>query len=196
MSTDSADPVRTAAVEAGEELLRLTRLHVDQVANGDDDTEAAEETDRLLWEAVAAYGDSLDELYGDADEDEPEEHDELSFTVRTRYDYTVLDEKAFLKAGTGIGGAIEALLTRAGGKPVPALEVAYLETGSGLVTVHLNNELLTSEDFADADESTDLLLVDPKESLQYVLDEPVYGSRAEAEAAARHHAEDDEISQP
>lgn len=188
--TNATDPARIAAVEAGEELLRLTRLHVDRVAAETDDGDDAEENDSALWEAVAAYGDALDVLYGDEDEDdENDEPDELRFTVRTRYDYTVIDEKAFLSAGKGIGGAIEALLIRAGGKPVPALEVPALETGSGLVTVHLNNEPLTSEDFADAEEPTDLLLVDPDESLQFVLDEPVYGSRAEAEAAARYNAE-------
>jgi len=183
------DPSRTAAVSAGEELLRLVRLHVDQVASGADDDETAEDTDRALWEAVAAYGDALDDLYVDEDDDDEasDEPDELTFTVRTRYDYTVLDEKAFLAGGQGIAGAVDALLKRAGGKPVPALEVASLETGSGLVTVHLNSELLTAEDFAEAEEPTDLLLVDPDESLQFVLDEPVFGSRVEAEAAARRN---------
>lgn len=185
MSSSPTDP-RSAAVDAGEQLLRLVRKHVDQVASGNDEDDAAEETDRALWDAVAAYGDALDILYGDDEEPgEKDEPDELTFTVRTRYDYTVVDEKAFLSGGHGIAGAIEALLQRAGGKPIPALEVAALETGSGLVTVHLNDEPLTAEDFADAEEPTDLLLIDPDESLQFVLDEPVYGSRAEAEAAAR-----------
>lgn len=179
------DPARTTAVSVGEELLRLVRLHVDQVASGDDTDDDAEDTDRALWEAVAAYGDALDDLYADDDDDESDDPDELTFTVRTRYDYTVVDEKAFLAGGQGIAGAVEALLKRAGGKPVPALEVASLETGSGLVTVHLNSEPLTAADFADAEEPTDLLLVDPDESLQFVLDEPVFGSRAEAETAAR-----------
>lgn len=186
-----ADPDRLAAVDAGEELLRLLRSHVDQVANGDDQSDIAEETDRALWEAVGAYGDALDDLYNDeAEGDEPEESDELVFTVRTRYDYTVVDEKAFLSGGQGIAGAVKALLERAGGRPVPALEVASLETGSGLVTVHLNNEPLTATDFAEAEEPTDLLLIDPDESLQWVLDEPMYDSRAEAEAAARRDGED------
>ncbi|MBC7723803.1 MAG: hypothetical protein H7146_03515 [Burkholderiaceae bacterium] len=192
MSSNLTDPSRTAAVDAGEELLRLVRLHVDQVAAGTDDGDDAEDTDRALWEAVAAYGDALDDLYADDEDDEEEdddEPDELTFTVRTRYDYTVVDEKAFLAGGQGIAGAVDALLKRAGGKPVPALEVASLETGSGLVTVHLNSEPLTAEDFAEAEEPTDLLLVDPDESLQFVLDEPVYGSRAEAEAAARSDVE-------
>ena len=183
----AVDPARSAAIDAGEELLRLVRVHVDQLKSGDDDGDLAEETDRALWEAVAAYGDALDVLYDDEDgDDDDAEPDELTFTVRTRYDYTVLDEKAFLAGGQGIAGAVSALFQRAGGKPVPALEVASLETGSGLVTVHLNSELLTAEDFAEAEEPTDLLLVDPDESLQFVLDEPVYGSRAEAEAAARN----------
>jgi hypothetical protein len=190
MSSNPVNPARSTAVEAGEELLALLRRHIDQVADGNDDDEIAEETDRALWEAVAAYGDALDDLYGvEEDDAEPVEPDELTFTVRTRYDYTVIDEKAFLSAGKGIGGAIESLFQRAGGRAIPALEVASLETGSGLVTVHLNGEPLTASDFADADEPTDLLLVDPEESLQYVLDEPVYGSRAEAEAAARRDAE-------
>lgn len=181
----TADPARTAAVRAGEELLRLVRLHVDQVASGNDDDEVAEDTDRDLWDAVAAYGHAVDDLYDDGDDEEKDEPDELTFTVRTRYDYTVVDEKAFLAGGQGIAGAVDALLKRAGGKPVPALEVASLETGSGLITVHLNAELLTAEDFAEAEEPTDLLLIDRDESLQFVLDEPVFGSRAEAEAAAR-----------
>lgn len=182
----TADPARTAALQAGEELLRLLRLHVDQIASGNDDDEVAEDTDRDLWDAVAAYGHAVDDLYDDDDEpDEPDEPDELTFTVRTRYDYTVVDEKAFLAGGQGIAGAVDALLKRAGGKPVPALEVASLETGSGLITVHLNAELLTAENFAEAEEPTDLLLIDPDESLQFVLDEPVFGSRAEAESAAR-----------
>jgi len=186
--TTPLDPARSAAVEAGEELLRLARIHVDQVASGNDDDEAAEDTDRALWESVAAYGVALDDLYaGDEDEDEDEdgEPDELTFTVRTRYDYTVIDEKAFLAGGQGIASAVGTLLQRAGGKPVPALEVASLETGSGLITVHLNAELLTSQDFAEAEEPTDLLHIDPAESLQFVLDEPVYDSRHEAEAAAK-----------
>lgn len=187
-----ADPARLAAVDAGEELLRLLRIHIDQVKNGNDESDAAEDTDRALWEAVGAYGDALDELYEDeTDEtDESDESDELVFTVRTRYDYTVIDEKAFLAGGQGIAGAVKSLLERAGGRPVPALEVASLETGSGLVTVHLNDEPLTAADFADAEEPTDLLLIDPDESLQWVLDEPMYGSRAEAEAAARRDGED------
>ncbi|WP_161884768.1 hypothetical protein [Marisediminicola antarctica] len=185
MNTTS-DPARTAAVQAGEELHRLVRLHVDQVASGNDDDDVAEDTDRALWEAVAAYGVALDDLYDEESDDEDnDEPDELTFTVRTRYDYTVVDEKAFLAGGQGIAGAVGALLKRAGGKPVPALEVASLETGSGLITVHLNAELLTAENFAEAEEPTDLLLVDRDESLQFVLDEPVFGSRAEAEAAAR-----------
>lgn len=179
------DPAHAAAVDAGEELLRLLRTHVDQVASGNDEDDAAEQTDRALWEAVAAYGDALDILYGEDEDADAGEPDELTFTVRTRYDYTVLDEKAFLAGGRGIAGGIEGLLQRAGGKPVPALEVASLETGSGLVTVHRNDQPLTAEDFADAEEPTDLLLIDPDETLQFVLDEPVYGSRAEAEAAAR-----------
>ena len=186
------DPIRLAAVDSGEELLRVLRMHIDQVANGEDESDVAEDTDRALWEAVGAYGDALDELYED-DEDESDdadaEQDELVFTVRTRYDYTVVDEKAFLAGGQGIAGAVKALLERAGGRPVPALEVATLETGSGLVTVHLNDEPLTSADFADADEPTDLLLIDPDETLQWVLDEPMYDSRAEAEAAARRDGE-------
>ena len=183
----TADPARTAAVQAGEELMRLLRLHIDQIASGNDDDEIAEDTDRDLWDAVAAYGHAVDDLYEDEDDEDEDtdEPDELTFTVRTRYDYIVVDEKAFLAGGQGIAGAVDALLKRAGGKPVPALEVASLETGSGLITVHPNAELLTAEDFAEAEEPTDLLLIDPEESLKFVLDEPVFGSRAEAEAAAR-----------
>lgn len=176
-----------SATDAGEEALRLLRRHVDQVAAAG---EADEETDRALWEAVAAYGDALDEVADELDEDEEQpEPDELRFTVRARYDYAVVDEKEFLAAGRGVAGAVAALLQRAGGKPIPALEVGSLETGSGLVTVHLNDEPLTAVDFDDADEPTDLLLVDPEENLQFVLDEPVYDSRAEAEAAARRDGE-------
>jgi hypothetical protein len=50
--------------------------------------------------------------------------------VRTRYDYTVIDEKAFLAASTGVGATVSALLERAGeSKPVSALEVASLRDG-------------------------------------------------------------------
>jgi len=193
MSTEAADPARQSAVEAGEALVLAARRHVDLVAAGDDDSVAAEDADRQLWDAVAAYGDALDDLYGEEEDDDGDEEadpDELTFTVRTRYDYTVVDEKAFLAGGRGLSGAIESLLKRAGGRPVPALEVASLETGSGLITAHLNREPLSASDFDAADEPTDLLLVDPGESLQFVLDEPVYDSRAEAEAAARRHGED------
>ncbi|MEY2847749.1 MAG: hypothetical protein RI885_414 [Actinomycetota bacterium] len=189
--TDAATPPEsvsplTSTVEAGEHLIALLRAHVDAVSTADEGP--TDDADSELWTAVAAYGDQLDVLYGEVDDDDgadPDEPDELVFTVRTRYDYTVLDEKAFLAGGRGIAGAVESLLQRAGGKPVPALEVAALETGSGLVTVHLNDEPLTADDFADAEEPTDLLLVDPDESLQFVLDEPVYASRLDAENAAR-----------
>ena len=172
------------AVEAGEHLIRILRRHIDTVATGEGQDSAAEELDRTFWDAVAAYGDALDELYG-ADEEPEEDQDELTFTVRTRYDYTVLDEKDFLAAGKGVGAAVTALIERAGGKPLAALEVDSLETGSGLVTVHLNNEPLLAEDFDSAEEPTDLLLVAPNEQLASVLETPVYESRAAAEAAAK-----------
>ena len=178
---------RESAVEAGEELIGLLRRHVDAVAASTDEGDAAEALDEQLWDAVGAYGDALDALYGDEDDDEDEsdDSDELTFTVRTRYDYTVVDEKAFLAAGQGIGAAVIGLL-EARGKTIPALEIDSLETGSGLVTVHVNGEPLTASDFSDADEPTDLLLIDPRETLASVLDEPVYASRAEAEAAAKN----------
>jgi hypothetical protein len=172
---------RQAAIEAGEELLAILRRHVDEVASSTE----SEDVDSRLWEAVAAYGDALDGLYADLDEeDDAPEPDEITFTVRTRYDYTVVDEKAFLAAGKGVGQAVYDLLEKAG-KTVPALDVPSLEAGSGLVTVHVNDEPLSAADFEEADETTDLLLVDPKETLAWVLTEPVYGSRAEAEAAAK-----------
>ncbi|CAN5193954.1 hypothetical protein BH09ACT1_BH09ACT1_10790 [soil metagenome] len=177
--------LRLAAIESGKDLLAILQKHVALLETEQDQDDAGVEVDRQLWEAIGAYGESLDELYGDEEDDEPEESDELTFTVRTRYDYTVVDEKAFLSAGQGLGPAVFKLLERAGGKPISALEVPALETGSGILTVHLNNELLLSEDFQTADEPTDLLLVAPNETLSYVLDEPVYGSRAEAEAAAK-----------
>jgi hypothetical protein len=161
---------RKIAVAAGLELLAILERHIKLLETEKDKDDVAVEVDRLLWEAVGAYG---------------EAPDELTFTVRTRYDYTVVDEKAFLSAGKGVGEAVFALLERAGGKPLSALEVPSLETGSGILTVHLNNEPLVSADFQAADEPTDLLLVDPEETLAYVLDEPVYESRAEAEAAAK-----------
>ena len=177
---------RQAAVEAGKELLAILGEHIELLASGRDQDDAAVEVDRQLWEAVGAYGEALDELYGEEDEDDDEnEPDELTFTVRTRYDYTVIDEKSFLSAGKGVGAAVIALLERAGGKPLSALEVPSLETGSGILTVHLNDEPLVSADFQSADEPTDLLLVAPNESLALVLDEPLYASRAEAEAAAK-----------
>ncbi len=184
---ESAGPTAStpSATEAGEALLSILRKHIDAVAKNGIQDEAAEEIDQQLWEAVGAYGDALDELEEDEEPDDAPEPDELRFTVRTRYDYTVLDEKAFLKSGKGIGAAVLALLERAGGKPLSALEVDSLETGSGLLTVHVNNEPLVAEDFRTADEPTDLLLIAPGESLSFTLDEPVYESRAEAEAAAK-----------
>ena len=178
---------RQAAIDAGRELLAVLGEHIELLAGEQDQDDAAIEVDRQLWEAVGAYGEALDELYGDedAEDDDAEEPDELTFTVRTRYDYTVIDEKAFLSAGKGVGAAVIALLERAGGKPISALEVPSLETGSGILTVHLNDEPLVSADFQSADEPTDLLLVAPNENLAFVLDEPVYDSRAEAEAAAK-----------
>ncbi len=181
------DDLRNAAIAAGEELLAVLRTHIDRVKSGDDESDAAVEVDRRLWEAVGAYGEALDVLY-DEDETDPDEPDdaprELTFTVRTRYDYTIVDEKTFLAAGQGIGNAVNALIQKAG-KPVAALEVPSLETGSGLLTVHVNDEPLVSGDFDTADEPTDLLLVAPNEALALVIDEPVYASRAEAEAAAK-----------
>ena len=179
---------RESAVDAGEQLIALLRRHVDAVAASTDEGDAAEALDEQVWDAVGAYGDSLDALYGDDDEqddDAADDADELTFTVRTRYDYTVVDEKKFLAAGQGVGAAVIGLL-EAGGKTIPALDVDSLETGSGLVTVHINGEPLTASDFSEADEPTDLLLIDPRETLASVLDEPVYASRAEAEAAAKN----------
>ncbi len=184
MNNDSSDP-RLAAIEAGRALQAVLDAHIALLVAGTDQDDDALETDRELWEAVGTYGDLLDDLYRDDEDEESDGSPDLSFTVRTRYDYTVIDEKAFLSAGAGVGAAVSALLERAGGKPVSALEVAALEAGSGLLTVHLNNELLVSADFQIAEEETDLLLVAPNETLVYVLDEPVYDSRAEAEAAAR-----------
>ncbi|MCU1402117.1 MAG: hypothetical protein JWM70_441 [Microbacteriaceae bacterium] len=185
MSTESSESP-PSAVEAGEKLLAVLRKHVDLIAAHGIQDEAGEELDSQLWEAVGDYGDALDALDGDEeDEDEAAEPDELRFTVRTRYDYTVLDEKAFLASGKGLGEAVFSLLERAGGKPLSALEVASLETGSGLLTVHINNEPLAADDFRTADEPTDLLLIAPGETLAYTLDEPIYESRAEAEAAAK-----------
>ncbi|MEO7122838.1 MAG: hypothetical protein ABI400_06910 [Lacisediminihabitans sp.] len=174
-----------SAAEAGEALLAILRKHIDTVAKAGIQSEADEELDSELWEAVGAYGDALDDFDEDDEADEDEEPDELRFTIRTRYDYTVLDEKAFLKSGKGLGAAVLALLERAGGKPLSALEVDSLETGSGLLTVHVNNEPLVAADFSTAEEPTDLLLVAPGETLSFTLDEPVYESRAEAEAAAK-----------
>lgn len=192
MNTDppeSAEPAAASsapsAAEAGEALLTILRKHIDVVAKDGIHDDAAEELDRQLWEAVGAYGDALDELEEGDEADDAPEPDELRFTVRTRYDYTVLDEKAFLRSGKGLGAAVLALLERAGGKPLSALEVDSLETGSGLLTVHVNNEPLVAEDFRTAEEPTDLLLIAPGESLSFTLDEPVYESRAEAEAAAK-----------
>lgn len=182
--------ITRSAVEAGETLIGILRGHIDLIAKdadqvSDADGPALEDLDRKLWDAVAAYGDALDELFEDEDDEPAEDQDELTFTVRTRYDYTVLDEKAFLSDGRGVGAAVTALIERAGGKPLTALELDSLETGSGLVTVHLNNEPLVAEDFASAEEPTDLLLIAPGEQLASVFDEPVYESRAEAEAAAK-----------
>ncbi|HEY0258309.1 MAG TPA: hypothetical protein VGC18_00525 [Lacisediminihabitans sp.] len=176
---------RRAAIDAGRALQAILDQHIELLESENDQDDASAEIDRELWDAVAAYGDALDELYDEDDvDDEKSESDELTFTVRTRYDYTVVDEKAFLSAGQGIGQAVQDLIDRSG-KPIGALEVDSLETGSGLLTVHLNSEPLVAADFQAAEEPTDLLLVDPDESLAFVLDEPVYSSRAEAEAAAK-----------
>ncbi|PWB98000.1 hypothetical protein [Homoserinimonas hongtaonis] len=184
MSNESV-PSRQSAIEAGEALLEILRTHIDLVAGGTGSDDEAEEVDRRLWEAVGEYGDALDDLYDEAEEpDEASGADELTFTVRTRYDYTVSDEKALLSRAGGIGALVGELLQKAG-KPLPAFEIDALETGSGLVTVHLNDEPLTADDFEAAEEPTDLLLVAPNETLTFVLDEPVYESRAEAEAAAK-----------
>lgn len=181
MSTDTPE----TAVEAGEALLAILRKHVDTIAAHGVQSESDEALDSQLWEAVGAYGDALDEFDEDDEPDEVDETEELRFTVRTRYDYTVIDEKAFLRSGKGLGAAVLALLERAGGKPLSALEVESLETGSGLLTVHVNNEPLVADDFRTADEPTDLLLIAPSETLSFTLDEPVYDSRADAEAAAK-----------
>lgn len=174
-----------SAVQAGEALLEILRTHIDLVAAGNGSDDEAEDIDRRLWEAVGEYGDALDEIYDEAQEPDDEAGpEELTFTVRTRYDYTVIDEKAFFQSADGVGAAIGALLQKAG-KPIPALEIGSLETGSGLVTVHLNDEPLTADDFEAAEEPTDLLLVAPEEKLAFVLDEPVFDSRADAEAAAK-----------
>lgn len=175
---------RQSAIDAGEALLGILKNHIDLVAAGNGSDEEAEEADRQLWEAVGEYGDALDDLYDEAEEPTDDIPEELTFTVRTRYDYTVIDEKAFLAKADGLGAAIGELLQRAG-KAIPALEVDSLETGSGLITVHLGGEQLTAADFEAAEEPTDLLLVAPDETLAFVLDEPVYESRAEAEAAAK-----------
>jgi hypothetical protein len=182
MAQTADERARQAAIDAGEALLLTLREHIDRVAAATDDDPEAEEIDQRLWDAVAAYGDALDDRFGDED-DEQVESDELSFTVRARYDYTVVDEKEFLAAGTGVGPAVAALLS--GKRVFPALDVASLELGSGLVTVHLDDEPLVPTDFEDAEDETDLLLVDPAERLAQVITEPMYESRAEAEAAAK-----------
>jgi len=185
MAATADERARQTAIDAGEALLLILREHIDKVAAATEDDAEAEEIDQRLWDAVAAYGDALDERFGDED-DEPVESDELTFTVRARYDYTVVDEKEFLAAGVGVGAAVAALL--AGGRVIPALDVASLELGSGLVTVHLDDELLVPADFENAEDETDLLLVDPAERLAQVITEPMYESRAEAEAAAKRDA--------
>lgn len=178
---------RLAAIDAGKQLIVAVQDHLALITADQQPADRAEELEHRLWDAVAAYGDALDILNGAADQSADDEPGELRFTVRTRYDYTVVDEKAFLSGGLGVGSAVLALLE--GVKPLSALEVASLETGSGLLTVHLNNEPLVAEDFRSADEPTDLLLVAPGEILTGTRDEPVFGSHAEAEAAARQISE-------
>jgi hypothetical protein len=185
MDNDSPDP-RQAAIAAGRALQAILDSHIALLVSGADQDDAAVEVDRELWEAVGAYGDALDELY-DEEDDDSEESDELTFTVRTRYDYTVVDEKAFLAAGTGVGAAVYDLV-HAAGRALGAIEIPALETGSGLLTVHINGEPLVPEDFSTAEEATDLLLIAPNETEAYIMVEPVYGSRAEAEAAAKNAA--------
>ncbi len=65
---ESQPDARQAAIAAGEDLLAVLRRHIDGVARAEDDSDDAAEVDRQLWEAVGAYGDALDELYGDEEE--------------------------------------------------------------------------------------------------------------------------------
>ncbi|MCU1513314.1 MAG: hypothetical protein JWO10_404 [Microbacteriaceae bacterium] len=183
----AGDHGRQAAIDAGEILMKALRLHIDRVASATEDDDEAEEIDRQLWDAVGAYGDALDDRFGTDDGDDDDEPDELTFTVRARYDYSVIDEKVFLDGGQGVGAAVFELLQRAG-RTFPALDIDSLQLGSGLVTVHLNSEPLVPEDFDSVDDDTDLLLVDPSEKLARVITEPMYGSRAEAEAAAKRNS--------
>ncbi|MHB1234162.1 MAG: hypothetical protein ACYCZK_00620 [Microbacteriaceae bacterium] len=182
----SLSAARRAAIAAGEEVVAAVQRHSARLAEGRPLDGRYEELEDRLWNAVAAYGEALD-LLNDVDGQPAGEEPapELRFTVRTRYDYTVVDERAFLADGQGIGAAVIALLEASASKPLSAFEVTSLETGSGLLTVHVNNEPLVAEDFRAADEPTDLLLVAPGEVLAAAREEPVFDSRAAAEAAAK-----------
>src|SRR5690606_7714187 len=122
-------------VDAAESLIAILRKHIDLIASDELDGAALENVDRTLWDAVAAYGDALDDLFEEEDDEPQEDQDELTFTVRTRYDYTVVDEKEFLAGGKGVGAAVTALIERAGGKRRRAQRIASLERGAGVAPV-------------------------------------------------------------
>jgi hypothetical protein len=145
----------------------------------------------------------------------------ILIAIRARYDYVVSDPDALIRAGqaarlralggdseepaeggedydesanepvTHVGEAIYELF-HAGGVPFGALDVPELEPGSGFVTVHRVQVPLDPEEVAGPGaDLEDLFLADEDEEEVYTLGEPRYGSREEAEAAARRHAEID-----
>src|SRR5690606_10616629 len=102
----STDPARTSAIQAGEALLEILRRHIDVVASGNGSEDEAEGVGCRLGEAVGEYGDARDELFDEPGEPEEDVAGELTVTVRTRYDYTAVDEKALMERSEGIGAAI------------------------------------------------------------------------------------------
>ncbi len=132
----------------------------------------------------------------------------MTLSVRARYDYVVPDIEALLQAGqraraqewaddphsaTPVAHAGEAIyeLLHATGAPLASLTIPELEPGSGLVTVHRTTQPLTPEEFESLDiidDLKDVLLPDEEDELLYVLTEPRYETREEAEEAARRHS--------
>jgi hypothetical protein len=158
---------------------------------------------------VAEWGNLFEDLFDLEDDEMPalaseDEIDEPTIvTVRTRYDYTVPDVAALIQAGQAarertwdagesnidavghIGEAIYEIL-HAGGAPIACLDVPQLQARSGLVTVHQAALPLSVADFAGDPDEDQLLAIDEADDLLYVLLEPRYSSRAEAERAAMY----------
>lgn len=157
----------------------------------------------------------LEENDGDEDDHDDEEkgHDagdadvdgSTTLTICARYDYAVPDIDALIQAGQQarnevsagddndaadpvrhVGEAIYEII-HAAGPPLSALSIPALRVGSGLLTVHRTNSPLQPDDFRASDDPLDLMLPDEDAELVYVLTEPMYETKAEAERAAERN---------